>query len=362
MRRDAPPIFPMTTLLPLLAALLSPAQPVTPRPSEVAPVAAPIPERAFGVVAFPVIAYAPETSGLLALVGVVFLPGKGPRPSSIRLTSGYTLNSQAALVLDPSVSLADGDWEIEGRVSLIDWRFPFQGFDGQSRRVWFGQPAFSSTFVFSRRLAPSVYVGVGGSYSLTDINPEEPLPPTLLGLDGGMMAGAIVETRYDSRDHPLTPRKGQRLLARFEARPDFMSDFAHNRVTAEARAFFGDGQHVFGVQAMWYGIYGDAPFFNLSTFGGQVEMRGVFRDRFRNHHSTFVQGEYRSPVLWWRMSFTGFAGAAATFGPLGPFTPTWSSGAGIRVLLSAQRRLNLRIDGAISRDELGAYLGLGEAF
>lgn len=354
MRRDAPPIDPMTILLPLLAALLAPVvQPPEPPPMT---------ERDFGVVAFPVIAYAPETSGLLALVGVVFLPGNGPRPSSMRLTAGYTLNNQSALVLDPSLSFAGGDWEVEGRISLIDWRFPFQGFDGQARRTWYGQPAFSSALVLSRRLRPNVYVGVGGSYNVTGINPEDPLAPTLLGLDGGTMGGAILEMRYDSRDHPLTPRKGQRFLTRFEARPTFMSDFAHNRVTAEARAFFGDGQHVVGVQAMWYGIYGDAPFYNLNTFGGQVEMRGVFRDRFRNHHSTFVQAEYRSPLAWWRMSFTGFVGAAATFGPLGPFTPTWSSGAGLRVLLSAQRRLNLRIDGAVSRDDVGAYLGLGEAF
>lgn len=341
----------MTTLL-MLAALLAPAGEAVEAQ----------PEHDFGAVGFPVIAYSPETSGLLAAVGIVFLPGDGPRPSSARLTAVYTLNEQTAIVLDPSLVLADGDWEVEGRMSFIRWRFPFQGFDGQAPRVWYRQPAISMNLIFSRRLIPNVYLGAGGSLSFVEIEPEERLPADLIGLGGGSMGGGTVELRYDSRDHPVTPRRGQRFVARFEGRPPLLSDFAHNRVTTEARAFFGDGRHVFGVQAMWYGIYGEAPFYALNTVGGQVEMRGVFRDRYRNHHSTFVQAEYRSPPIWWRFSTAAFAGAAATFGPLGPFTSTWSAGAGLRVLLSEKRRINLRIDGALARGEHGAYLNLGEAF
>lgn len=328
-------------------------------PSTEAPATA---EEEFGVVAFPVVAYAPETSGLLALAAVLFLPSDGPRPSSARLTAVYTLNDQAAIVLDPSLAFAGGDWELEGRVSAIRWRFPFQGFDGQAPRRWYRQPALSAEAVFSRRLFGNVYAGLGGSLSLTAIEQEDPLPADLRGLGGGTMIGGIAELRYDSRDHPITATRGQRLLARFEGRPPFASDFAYNRVTTEARAFFGDGRHVLAVQAMWYGIYGAAPFFALNTFGGQAEMRGVFRDRFRNHHSSFVQAEYRSPPVWWRLGVAGFGGAGATFGPLGPFSASWAAGGGLRVLLSEKRRLSLRIDGALARDEQGAYLNLGEAF
>lgn len=327
------------------------------------PLAEPAPTaQDFGVVAFPVVAYAPETSGILALAGVLFLPSEGPRPSSVKLTAVYTLNEQAAVVLDPSLSFGNGDWELEGRISAIRWRFPFQGFDGQAPRQWYGQPAFSGNVVFSRRLLDNVYLGVGGSLNLTEIDQETPLPADLHGLEGGTMIGGAVEVRYDSRDHPLTPTRGQRYLARFEGRPPFASDFPHNRLTTEARAFFGDGRHVFGVQAMWYGIIGDAPFYALNTFGGQVELRGVFRDRFRNHHSTFAQAEYRSPVLWWRVGVAGFGGMGATFGPLGPLATSWAGGGGLRVLISKERRINLRIDGALARDEQGAYLNLGEAF
>ncbi|MCA9542773.1 MAG: hypothetical protein KC613_00230 [Myxococcales bacterium] len=344
----------MIAALCALAALLAPVGP----PPEAEP-----PPEEFGVVGFPLIAYAPETSALAALVGVVFLPGSGPRPSSARLTAVYTLQHQAAVVFDPTLSFADGDWEVEGRVSAIRWRFPFQGFDGQAPRRWYTQPAFSAEMVISRRILGNFYAGVGGSYSLTEIDfGRRPPPQGLRGLEGGSMGGASAELRYDSRDHQLTPTRGMRYLARFEGRPPFASDFPHNRVTTEARAFFGDGRHVLGLQAMWYGIWGDAPFFNLNTFGGQSEMRGVFRDRYRNTHSAFAQAEYRSPPVYWRVGFAGFGGVAATFGELGPFTPTWSLGAGVRVLLSEARKINLRVDGALARGEHGAYLGLGEAF
>ena len=118
----------MTGLLACLIGLWVPVPPPGEEPAKAPGEAAPAGHvHDYGGVGFPIVAYTPETSGLVALVGLGFFPGGGARPSSIRLTSLYTLNNQAAIVLDPIEGAATPQefgkafvgGEIAGKASLF---------------------------------------------------------------------------------------------------------------------------------------------------------------------------------------------------------------------------------------------------
>ncbi|MCS7086512.1 MAG: BamA/TamA family outer membrane protein, partial [Bacteroidia bacterium] len=94
------------------------------------------------------------------------------------------------------------------------------------------------------------------------------------------------------------------------------------------------------------------------------DMRGYFRDRFRDKHYAAAQIEYRAP-LFWRLGAALFAGVGdVSQHPLSfrYSTLKHSVGAGLRFMADRKERVNLRFDFAVGRNETAFYLSFGEAF
>lgn len=91
-------------------------------------------------------------------------------------------------------------------------------------------------------------------------------------------------------------------------------------------------------------------------------MRGYFQGRFRDRQFLSFQAEYRSPLLFWRISTAAFAGAGRVadkvskldFGGLKP-----SFGGGFRIMLDKVDRFDL---GFGEDGNTGFYVGFSEAF
>jgi outer membrane protein assembly factor BamA len=114
---------------------------------------------------------------------------------------------------------------------------------------------------------------------------------------------------------------------------------------------------------------GEVPFNQLSQMGGKNMMRGYFRGRFRDQNQIAAQVEYRFLPL--KLGFSKRLGATV-FGGVGDVFEDWnqlsikdikwSAGVGARFLLFQQKDVYLRVDYAITPDENGFYIGVGEAF
>jgi outer membrane translocation and assembly module TamA len=84
----------------------------------------------------------------------------------------------------------------------------------------------------------------------------------------------------------------------------------------------------------------------------------------RDRQYVATQAEYRTPS-WRRMGLAAFVGA----GEVAPSVTKFSvdglhaaAGAGLRVMLSRQERLALRMDYGAGRGSSGFYVTVGEAF
>jgi hemolysin activation/secretion protein len=106
------------------------------------------------------------------------------------------------------------------------------------------------------------------------------------------------------------------------------------------------------------------PFRNMALLGGDKLLRGYFRGRYRDHNMYVIQAEYHSPPLW-RLSLVVFAGLGDVYrlpADLRLRESKPSGGIGLRYRVFRDRRLNLRFDAALGRNDGGIYLGIGEAF
>ena len=112
-------------------------------------------------------------------------------------------------------------------------------------------------------------------------------------------------------------------------------------------------------------LSGEVPFQQLALIGGPRRMRGFFEGRFRDKSLWILQAEYRRVIK-------GIFGMAV-FGGMGNVAPQASKlfrekvhlayGLGLRIRLSKQDKINLRIDvGWNEEGNLSPYLTVAEAF
>ena len=111
------------------------------------------------------------------------------------------------------------------------------------------------------------------------------------------------------------------------------------------------------------GTFGDVPFFALSQFGQQSDLRGYIAGRWRDRHMYAAQVEVRQKV-WRRIGAVAWVGVGQVFESPSElferFLP--SAGVGFRFQLTKENPINYRIDFAWGRDEFTVYFAVGEAF
>ncbi|MEY3399085.1 MAG: hypothetical protein RL220_1679, partial [Bacteroidota bacterium] len=89
-----------------------------------------------------------------------------------------------------------------------------------------------------------------------------------------------------------------------------------------------------------------------------------FEGHFRDRNIMMLQSEWRTR-LWKRFGLAVFAHSAVLANDLGDFSTKYlkpAGGLGLRYLIDPDRRLNLRLDFALSTEASLFYLTVGEAF
>jgi len=190
-------------------------------------------------------------------------------------------------------------------------------------------------------------------------------------------AGLSLNLVYDSRDNIINPYRG--LYVNINYRYNFLflgSDKNGSQLWTEFRSYIGLSKgfprHLL---AFWmfgsFVVGGKIPYLDLMATGfDQMNSsgRGYIQGRWRGENFVYGEIEYRFPISQCSKILGGVLFVNATtssnhatgiplFGYIKP-----AAGAGLRIMLTKQNRLNLLIDFAIGLKSDGFYVQTSEAF
>jgi outer membrane protein assembly factor BamA len=327
----------------------------------------------------PVPGRSPQVGWSLALGGGYFLESKDEdsdvAPSILGGFAWYAENGSYAYGLGGNLHLLDDDLRVKFGAGYVDVRYRFYGIGNDQNDLGVSLDILQEAPLFftsaSYRVWRDLYVGLGYMIGTVETRPKivfDPPPFSTfdsllsLSLDTGAF---IVPVQWDTRDHEQFPRRGWLMTARtvlyresaggdFDAE-SYMLSANHYRPVRE--------RDVLAFRGYFRTTGGNAPFFILSTFGGQTDLRGYPSGRYRDKSMYALQGEYRWQATdrWIFTGFAGFGEVAPSFGDFGDeFLP--AGGVGARFVLSQKHRVSLSADIAWGNDGAEFYFGVGEAF
>lgn len=295
------------------------------------------------------------------------------RTSTVGVTGIYTQEKQTVAVWSFDRYWRGGAYRFNGGLSYSYYPDLFYGIGPltpDSTQESFTSRSVSFSIGIQKRTARGWYVGglldigynhvvateEGGLFDRTRIRGERP----------GATAGIGAMIVWDTRDHNIFPTVGHyrsfkvvpyhRLLG---SSYDFVSVMLDFR---QFMSVFGD--HVIAGQVYAKLIAGHPPFYKMAMLGGSDIMRGYYPGRYRDRNLVAAQAEYRMP-LFWRFGLAAFLGYGDVAPDLWKFKPSrlkYSTGLGLRFLLSRKSHSNIRIDLAYGKNSAYPAIAIGEAF
>lgn len=361
------------------AAAEQPAHTEPPTPGNDPLPAPPVPRQKprSGWAGLPIFTYSPETHLGLGLFGTHFFR-TGPtveraRASSISVVGLYTWRHQLITELIPELYWNNDRSHLWTRLDYrrypntlwaVGPRAPDSSEEtySEDRLRWqgrIGQALRGSLFLY-------------GHFELQHMDLDDREPGGLLdrgalpGAQGGFTMAVGPGLAWDSRDHSLAPHRGAFYdVVLMSSQPSLGSTYEFTIMVFDLRQYFPIRPgHTFAGNVYIAVQDGQAPFYLLPQLGGDELLRGYFEGRYRDKTLMLAQAEYRFPIFW-RIGGTAFGGlgnVSPTFREFGETAPKWSFGAGLRLMLNRDERLNLRADLGIARGAQGFYVGIGEVF
>jgi len=329
------------------------------------------------LIVLPLAFYTPETrfgGGVGSLFAFRF--GSEPedsRPSQVEIGLAYTQNKQLLIYLPYFIYSDNEKWYWSGELGYYRYVYQFFGVgnetpqEGEVYQANYPRVRFN----LQRLVAPSLYFGVRYWFDDYRISEKEDLgllaTTEVPGSDGGVVSGMGLVADWDNRDEVFFPTEGRWVkFAAFFNRKFLGSDFNYSRYSIDGSEYIPIGEkNVLAVNAYVDFLSGDVPFQQLALIGGPRKMRGFFEGRFRDKNLWMLQAEYRWPIhgIFGMTFFGGAASVSPEFGGLWSEKVHLTYGIGLRIRLSKEDKVNLRIDlGGNEEGQLFPYFTVGEAF
>ncbi len=374
-------ILPVLQLL-LLTASPAQAQQDTYVPEKKATTEAPADtiQETKGFVPLPLLYYTPDTRLAFGAVGVYYFklqsdtPGAQPtRLSYTQLLVDYTMNKQFDVWGLWNVFFREENYISKGEFRYRIYTDRFYGIGNSSPSVAMEKYSYdyiSLKKLMLRKIRPGMFLG--GDYQFTylynlKLQPDGQLANQhITGAAGGINSGLGAVFLIDTRDNIVNATKGVLL----EASSYFYggalgSDFSFTNLNLTYNRYFElKPRHILATNMVMNLNFGEPPFVNLATAGGDQILRGYPAYRYRDKHFTGLQAEYRFP-LFWRFGMATFAGVGDVFKQTSDVklnTLKYSYGAGLRFALNRKENLNVRLDYGIGRNSSSFYFTVTEAF
>lgn len=205
----------------------------------------------------------------------------------------------------------------------------------------------------------------------------------------GLRSGVALVLAYDTRKNSNNPLDGTYIqFKNWYYRGWLGSDYDYTSVSLDARQYINTyKEQVLAIRfrnEQRYPIEGSViPKFDLARVGGKDFARGYYDGTYLDNHMLAFEMEYRVPLwqdkdskiwqFWKRLGMVVFASGSRVYEDWDDFSlknMRYTVGVGGRLLLSAEQRVNARIDIGYGLDKnsgfgqrnLGIYVFISEAF
>ncbi len=301
------------------------------------------------------------------------------RPST--LTPTFLVSSKGMYEVELDVNLfTRNNWCINSKSQFLYLPDTFYGlgnYDKKGGHASFDSYKYSLGGEILKGITDCLFVGLQVDASYYEIeNIENPLDNQLAqlngsveGANGGWCNGVGPVVSFDSRNNVVYPSTGWYAVASHLNYGSFTaSDYRFGTTTLDVRRFIaieGENQ-VLAVQGYFNSVYGDIPFYKLSSVGGKRLLRGIGHPyKYLGRHAWMTQAEYRR-YIWWRLGAVVFAGAGNVFDRFSSsaFEKVHvMTGAGLRFRALPKEALNIRLDyGVTNRGDHAIFFTIREAF
>ncbi len=301
------------------------------------------------------------------------------RPST--LTPTFLVSSRGMYEVELDVNLfTRDDWCINAKTQFLYLPDKFYGLgnadkDGESAS--FDSYKYSLSGEVMKGVSNRLFVGLQldvNYHQFEDIdNPSDnalsQLDESIEGFAGGWSNGIGPVVSYDSRNSVVYPSGGWYALASHLTYGAFAaSDYRFGTTTLDVRRYFAlhGNDQVVALQGYFNSVYGDVPFYKLSTVGGKRLLRGIGHPyKYMGSHAWLAQAEYRR-YIWWRLGAVAFAGIGNVFNRFDSAALDKMhvmTGAGLRFRALAKESLNIRLDyGITNRGDHALFIAIREGF
>ena len=333
-------------------------------------------------IAYPLLAYTPETSWEIGVSGLVVYNAKRDlknRLSEISALTFLTLENQYGFWLDHALYTDKNDFFFLGKFRIQQFPLLYYGVGVETPKDPVARiDGFAITWRerLLKKLRKDFYMGLEldlnhlSNVQILEENQDFVPPP---GVEGFTNFGIGLGLVYDQRYNVLNPREGLFVEGGFLRYDRALgSDYSFHSYFLDFRYYqptFKD--QLIAFQFVFNSVEGfnesEVPFNQLSLMGGENLMRGYYLGRYRDNTLVATQAEYRFLPFPFSKRFGGVA-----FGSLGAVSPSVpdlnlkqiraAGGLGLRFLLFPGKDIYTRFDVAFTNEGIGYYLYIGEAF
>ncbi len=333
-------------------------------------------------IAYPTLAYAPETSVEFGVSSVLVFRAKqdtNNRLSEVSSFSFLTLERQYGGFIDHAIFTDDSRFFFLGLIKFQNFPLSYYGIgptttEDVKATISASEFRFRERFLY--RLWKNLYTGpevdfelmrnvqfdLAGSQDANTFNyPLGRNGFTDLSLGWGLV--------YDNRHNVLNVRDGLFMeLAWLSSQEAWGSSFSFNSYFADFRYYQPVGKNnvwAFNLFGQFSG--GQVPFNQLALMGGERLMRGYYLGRYRDNHMVAGQTEFRLLPLpfskrWGAAAFASVGEVAPNIDALRMDRIRWSAGLGPRFYIFPEKDVFTRFDVAFTNEGMGFYFFIGEAF
>lgn len=202
----------------------------------------------------------------------------------------------------------------------------------------------------------------------TEVNPDHPeynIGNEVLSIKNDFVSPDI-KLEWDKRDDTFYPTHG--FLS--DLTMTFHSQAFHDNTDYQTYKISWNQYHeiatfdVLAWRAMARFAYGDVPFYDLSLYGQQGDLRGYETGKYRDKMMWAAQAEWRHRFTdrWGGVAFAGLGEVAPTVADFGSATILPSGGLGLRFRIASKNALDFRFDTAYGDHAISYYFSVGQAF
>ncbi|MCL1827642.1 MAG: hypothetical protein FWG20_06315, partial [Candidatus Cloacimonetes bacterium] len=187
----------------------------------------------------------------------------------------------------------------------------------QNGEVSFGTEHYILSGSIERFLMQNISLGLAWDFSGYDNTIDtkylaDDLPAGATGFYRSIGFGGVFNysTKYPN-NFPVQGLSYQNKLLFYEKA--LVSDFQFVTWQQDFQYFYCIGSHIIASQILSLCTFGDRPLHYYPSQGGSSFMRGQKTDRYKDKHLVGGQTEYRSPIIFWRVSAVGFVSTAVSY-------------------------------------------------